>query len=177
MNGQMSTAFGRSMKALDVLIVDDSASMRGLLRTLLGSFGIAEVRQARDGTSALAEMERRPPTLVISDWEMAPMNGRDFLRSVRRIGREPLCFAPIIVVTAHASKQLIQEAFDSGATQLLVKPITPANLLQRIGWVLEDDRPFVKMGDIYLQSMQLMHNRGEIAPAVATNTVPNWVID
>ncbi|MDR3498100.1 MAG: response regulator [Parvibaculum sp.] len=151
----ISTAFGMPLKDLDVLIVDDNANMRLLVRTILRSFGLPDARQARDGTTGLAEMERRAPTLIISDWEMAPMNGRDFIRAVRRVGREPLCFVPIIVLTAHASRQLIQEAFDCGATQLLVKPVTPANMLQRIGWVLEDDRPFEQCGDIYRQDMRL----------------------
>lgn len=151
---QISTAFGIPMRNLDVLIVDDNANMRLLLRTILRSFGLPDIRQARDGTAGLAEIDRRAPTLIISDWEMAPMNGREFLRAVRRVGREPLCFVPIVVLTAHASRQIIEEAFDAGATQLLVKPVTPTNLLQRIGWVLEDDRPFERAGDIYRQEMR-----------------------
>jgi two-component system chemotaxis response regulator CheY len=153
--GEISRAFGRRLRDLDVLIVDDNANMRLLLRTILRSFGMADARQARDGTTGLGEIANRMPDLIISDWEMAPMNGRDFLRTVRRIGREPLCFIPVIVLTAHASRSLIEEAFDSGATQLLVKPVTPANLLQRIEWVLDDDRPFEPCGDIYRQEMHL----------------------
>jgi two-component system chemotaxis response regulator CheY len=146
-----SNALGMSLKDLDILIVDDNANMRLLVRTILRSFGLQDVRQARDGTTAMAELERRPPSLIISDWEMAPMNGHEFIHAVRRVGREPLCFVPIIVLTAHASRPLIEQAFACGATQLLVKPVTPANLLQRINWVLEDDRPFVQAGDIYRQ--------------------------
>lgn len=148
-----SNALGMALKDLDVLIVDDNANMRLLVRTILRSFGLPDVRQARDGTAALAELERRAPSLIITDWEMAPMNGHDFIHAVRRVGREPLCFVPIIVLTAHASRALIEQAFTYGATQLLVKPVTPANLLQRINWVLEDERPFVQAGDIYRQEM------------------------
>ncbi len=148
-----SNALGMALKDLDILVVDDNANMRLLVRTILRSFGLPNARQARDGTTALAELERRAPSLIISDWEMAPMNGHEFIHAVRQVGREPLCFVPIIVLTAHASRPLIEQAFACGATQLLVKPVTPANLLQRISWVLEDDRPFVRAGDIYRQEM------------------------
>lgn len=173
---QISTAFGLPMKDLDVLIVDDNANMRLLLRTILRSFGLPEARQARDGTAGLAETDRRAPSLIISDWEMAPMNGREFLRAVRRVGREPLCFVPIIVLTAHASRQIIEEAFDAGATQLLVKPVTPANLLQRIGWVLEDDRPFERAGDIYRQALRFSRGAKSAAKTAAMPT-DVWSID
>ncbi|HEY4345814.1 MAG TPA: response regulator [Parvibaculum sp.] len=177
MSQNVSTAFGMSMKDLDILIVDDNANMRLLVRTILRSFGLREARQARDGTTALAELDRKAPSIIISDWEMAPMNGLDFIRAVRRVGREPLCFVPIIVLTAHASRQLIQEAFDSGATQLLVKPVTPANLLQRIGWVLEDDRPFEQVGDIYRQEMRLPKAAQKPAPTAAPKSNQTWALD
>lgn len=177
MSQLVSTAFGMPLKSLDVLIVDDNANMRLLIRTILRSFGLAEARQARDGTTGLAELARRPPSLIISDWEMSPMNGGDFIRSVRRVGGEPHCFVPIIVLTAHASRQIIGEAFDAGATQLLVKPVTPANLLQRIGWVLEDDRPFVRMGDAYRQEMRLPKVAEKPVAAVAPKSSEVWALD
>lgn len=172
-----STAYGKSLKELDILIVEDNTSMRLLIRTILRGFEIPDARQARDGTTGLIEIERRAPSLIISDWEMAPMNGGDFLRAVRRVGREPLCFIPIIVLTAHASRQLIQEAFDSGATQLLVKPVTPANLLQRIGWVLEDDRPFERVGDIYRQEMRLPRAAQKPAVIAGQQSGATWSVD
>ena len=177
MTEQTSTALGKPLKDLDILIVDDNANMRLLVRTILRSFGLQDARQARDGTTALAELERRIPSLIISDWEMAPMNGLDFIRAVRRVGREPLCFVPIIVLTAHASRQIIETAFAAGATQLLVKPVTPANLLQRVNWVLEDDRPFVKVDDIYRQEMRLPKPAPKLLPEQGTKPNQTWTLD
>ncbi len=177
MTEQTSTALGKTLKDLDILIVDDNANMRLLVRTILRSFGLPDARQARDGTTALAELERRIPSLIISDWEMAPMNGLDFIRAVRRVGREPLCFVPIIVLTAHASRPLIETAFANGATQLLVKPVTPANLLQRVNWVLEDARPFVKMGEVYRQEMSLPKPALKLVPEEPAKSTETWALD
>ena len=175
MASPISTAFGVLLRDLDILIVDDNAQMHTLLRTILRGFGISETRQARDGTAGLAEIAQRPPTLIISDWEMAPMNGGEFLRRLRQVGNEPSCFVPVIVLTAHASRDIIEEAFNRGATQLLVKPVTPANLLQRINWVLEDDRPFEQAGGVWRQEMRL-GGADKPKPAAAASSAV-WTVD
>lgn len=177
MTSHISTAFGVPLRSLDILIVDDNAPMQNLLRTILRGFGIAETRQARDGTAALAEIGQRAPTLIISDWEMAPMNGGEFLRQLRGMAAEPACFIPVIVLTAHASRDIIAEAFNQGATQLLVKPVTPANLLQRIQWVLEDGRPFTQVDGLWRQEMRLGGpDKAKPAPE-GKDDAPVWTID
>ena len=177
MSNITSVALGMSLEDLDVLIVDDSAKMRYLVRVILQNFGVANIRQARDGSTALAELDHKLPTVIISDWEMAPMNGLEFIRAVRNANRDPLCFVPIIVLTGYASRPLIQQAFAAGATQLLVKPVTPANVLQRLNWVLEDDRPFKRDGNIYRQEIpsDLLH--AEPAAARDTSSDDVWALD
>ena len=177
MSNIISPTLGMSLSDLDVLVVDDSAKMRHLVRVILQSFGVATIRQARDGTAALAEINARCPSVIISDWEMAPMNGLEFIHQVRSVFREPLCLVPIIVLTGHASKPLIQKAFDAGATQLLVKPVTPANVLQRLNWVLDDDRPFKRVGNIYRQDMPI--DRPQNGPAIVPEAQSDeiWALD
>lgn len=179
-----STAFGLTLKELDILVVEDSGNMRLLLRTLLNSFEVAAVDSARDGEDGLRKLRTNKSTnLIISDWEMPSMNGRDFLYNLRHIDNEPMCFLPVIVLTGHASRSLIAEAFEAGATHLLVKPVTPASLLQRIEWVLEDDRPFELAGDIYRQTMRFQENpKRALRPAAAANLAVaqpdnSWTID
>lgn len=158
--GPQSKAFGKELKSLNILMVEDNGSMRLLLRTMLSTFGITHIRQARDGTDGLVEMQLYDIDLVISDWEMQPMNGREFISHIRSVHNEPLCFTPVIVLTGHASRSLLTEAFEIGATHLLVKPVTPASLLHRIQWVLADDREFEVAGDIYRQPMAIHETAG-----------------
>ncbi|WP_293338059.1 response regulator [Parvibaculum sp.] len=156
--GELSTAFGKELKSLKVLMVEDNSGMRLLLRTMLHTFGITDILQARDGTAGIAELRSHEVDLILTDWEMEPMNGRDFITRIRAAGNEPVCFTPIIVLTGYASRGLLTEAFEIGATHLLVKPVTPASLLSRIQWVLNDDRQFERAGDVYRQPM-LIHER------------------
>jgi two-component system chemotaxis response regulator CheY len=171
--GEFSRAFGKELKDLNILMVEDNGGMRLLLRTMLNTFGVSKIRQARDGTDGLIEMQISRIDLVISDWEMKPMNGRDFITTIRSVGNEPYCFTPVIVLTGHASRTLISEAFEIGATHLLVKPVTPASLLHRIEWVLADDREFERCGDIYRQPMALQES-GKMSAAGKMKT---WNVD
>ena len=173
--GEVRTAFGKELKSLKILMVEDNGSMRLLLRTMLHTFGITDILQARDGTDGLVELQLHDVDLIITDWEMQPMNGRDFITRIRAVGNEPVCFTPIIVLTGHASRALLSEAFEIGATHLLVKPVTPASLLHRIQWVLADDREFERAGGIYRQSMLIHEREGLRRKRVAGQTT--WALE
>jgi len=161
----LSKAYGLELEDLDVLVIDDNAHMRRLVETILRAFGIGQIRKANDGTEALAEIKIRHPDLIISDWEMKPMDGCDFLEEIRRADNEPACFIPVIMLTAHGRPQLIRRAFDAGASQFLVKPLTPANLLHRVDWILADARPFYEEGARMRQKMTLRVPKAAVAIA------------
>lgn len=173
--GEVSTAFGRELKSLKILMVEDNGSMRLLLRTMLHTFGITDILQARDGTDGLVELQLHDVDVILTDWEMQPMNGREFITRVRAVGNEPVCFTPIIVLTGHASRGLLSEAFEIGATHLLVKPVTPASLLHRIQWVLADERQFERAGGIYRQPMPIHEREGLRRKRIAGQTT--WALE
>jgi two-component system, chemotaxis family, chemotaxis protein CheY len=162
---QLSKAYGRELGDLDVLIVDDNAHMRRLVETILHAFDISSLRKAGDGTEALEEIVFRQPDLVICDWEMKPMDGCTFLEELRKVNNKPACFIPVIMLTAHGRPRLIRKAFDAGASQFLVKPLTPVNLLHRIEWILADKRPFFEEGSQMRQQMSLRLPKAEVADA------------
>jgi CheY-like chemotaxis protein len=113
-----------------VLVVEDSAMMRRLVGATLRVLGNCDVSQARDGTSALEEMRRRPPDLIISDLSMRPMNGIAFTKRVRAGTANP--DVPIIMITGHTDRETIATARAAGVTEVMVKPLTPETLLDRV---------------------------------------------
>jgi len=173
-----SKAYGRELDQLDVLIVDDNAHMRRLVETILHAFDVSRLRQAADGTEALSEIAFRQPDLVICDWEMKPMDGCTFLEKLRKADNKPACFIPVIMLTAHGRPRLIRKAFDAGASQFLVKPLTPGNLLHRIDWILADKRPFFEEGGQVKQEMSLRLPKAAVAIAEQKVAVGDaWDID
>jgi DNA-binding response OmpR family regulator len=70
-------------------------------------------------------------------------DGFSFIRWLRRSDLEPNRTTPVVVVSANSSSVSIKRARDSGATFYLAKPISPKTLLDRVMWVLRDNRQFV----------------------------------
>ena len=136
-------AFGLAMDDIDVVVVEDSKPMQTILRSTLLSFKVARVRTFDSVDDALEASLAEPPNLIITDWRMAPTTGYQLLRLVRHKHMEPLCFVPILFITAHGTRPLVDKALRAGAHHVLVKPLSPSTLYKRIEWVLNDDRPMV----------------------------------
>jgi two-component system chemotaxis response regulator CheY len=115
---------------LAILVVDDYASMRRIMRSLLTRIGFDEVDQAADVHEALAMMHRRAYGLVISDWNMEPLSGLDFLKMVR--SDRSIAATPLMLVTANEKAEYSAQALAAGATDYLVKPFGEQVLRDRI---------------------------------------------
>src|SRR5690349_7580843 len=102
-----------------VLVVDDSAFVRKVVRQMLSRSPFVEVvGAARDGEEALELVERLRPDVVTLDLNMPGSDGLDFLR--RQMARRPL---PVIVVSlASEGGELVMQAFDAGAVDVVQKP-------------------------------------------------------
>jgi two-component system, chemotaxis family, chemotaxis protein CheY len=119
---------------MSVLLVDDSRIMISIIRGLLRQLGFVDIDDAQDGGAALIKMRERRYNLVISDWNMAPMTGFDFLREVR--GDPALKRIPFIMVTAEAKTENVIAARKAGVSNYIVKPFSAQTLKAKIESVL-----------------------------------------
>ena len=115
---------------MTVLVVDDFATMRRILKDNLKRIGFSKIVEAEDGCLALEELKKNKIDLIISDWNMPNMNGLDLLKAVR--GDERLRHIPFIMVTAEGQKASIVKAVQSGVTNYIVKPFTSEVLNEKI---------------------------------------------
>jgi two-component system chemotaxis response regulator CheY len=119
-----------ALNALDrnipILVVDDFATMRRIVKTCLKQLGFENITEAEDGKVALDKLNANDFKLVISDWNMPNMMGIDLLRSVR--GDERLKALPFLMVTAEAQKENVLEAAKAGVSNYIVKPFTADQL-------------------------------------------------
>jgi CheY-like chemotaxis protein len=129
------------------LIVDDNAHMRSILITLLHAVGVEETRQAVDGAEALALTRRWQPTFFVIDQHMQPMSGIEFARRLRREIDNPCAEAPIIMLTAHTERAIVETARDAGIDEILAKPISAKALMRRLHAITHERRPFVRAAD------------------------------
>ncbi len=118
----------------NVLIVDDSISMRKLVQATLIEAG-HRVVEAEDGVVALARVTESPVDLVITDINMPNMDGLTLLGELRKL--PDLKFTPILVLTTEMDPEKKKTAKQRGATGWLVKPFNPDQLISTIKKVLD----------------------------------------
>ncbi|MBI5632649.1 MAG: response regulator [Nitrospirae bacterium] len=111
----------------NILIVDDSASMRQLVSFALKDGGY-DVTTAVHGKDALDKMNNGTKfAMVITDLNMPEMDGIELIRQLRQ--RSGYKFTPVIMLTTESQDQKKQEGKAAGATGWIVKPFTPDQLL------------------------------------------------
>lgn len=112
-----------------VLTVDDSRTMRDMLRLALCDAGYTVV-QAVDGLDGLAVLERETPDVIVTDINMPRMDGFGFIEAVRAdAGRRA---TPILVLTTESDAEKKARARAAGATGWIVKPFNADKLVDAI---------------------------------------------
>ena len=149
MQGVRAEEIKRRLRSLKVLIVDDNAFMRKIVRDLLANIGIRHTAEASDGLAALEAIRAGMPDLVILDWEMPFLDGFEFVRIVRMPGVFPFSDLPIIMLSGYGGRENVLEAMRLGVNEFLKKPVSANALLQRIVSVIMNPRPMVRIGGHY----------------------------
>jgi len=108
-----------------VLIVDDSRSMRQLVRSALEAGG-HEVHEGEHGRAALAVLQRQQVDLVVTDVNMPEMDGLELTRAIRQLDAHR--FLPILILTTESGDAIKNRGREAGATGWLVKPFNPEQL-------------------------------------------------
>jgi two-component system, chemotaxis family, chemotaxis protein CheY len=122
-------------KNIKILVVDDFATMRKVIRNLLKQVGYENIAEAEDGVLALRVLKSQKVDLVISDWNMPNMTGLELLKAVR--ADEDLKTTPFLMVTAEALQDNVIAAVKAGVSNYIVKPFTAEVLNDKITKILE----------------------------------------
>lgn len=117
-------------KNMKILVVDDFATMRRIVKNILTQLGFKNIVEADDGTTAMKLLQQEKIDLIISDWNMPKMTGLELLKAVRA---EPSwANIPFIMVTAEAQQDNIILAVKAKVSQYIVKPFTADTLGEKI---------------------------------------------
>lgn len=117
-----------------VLIVDDSATMRRIIRNNLKFAGYDDAVEAGNGVEGLACLADNSIHLIITDWNMPEMNGIEFVKAVR--SKDQLKHLPILMITTVAERENIVIALEAGVTNYVVKPFDAETLKKKLDQIL-----------------------------------------
>ncbi len=118
----------------NILVVDDSSTMRKIISRSLRQAGLAidDIYEAGDGIEGLSVLGEKKVDLVLSDINMPNMDGLEFIRQIRANGNA----VPIVMITTEGGEDIIKEAISSGASASIKKPFTPDQLNEKLGGLL-----------------------------------------
>jgi two-component system, chemotaxis family, chemotaxis protein CheY len=113
---------------MKILVVDDSATMRRIIIKALNTTGFSDIIEAEDGEDALTKLEGID--LLLTDWNMPVMDGLSMVKEIRR--NTSFANLPIMMITSQAAKKEVIEALKNGVNDYIVKPFTPATLVEKV---------------------------------------------
>ena len=116
-----------------LLVVDDSSTMRAIIKNQLKGMGFTNVILAEDGAQGLKVANESNFDLIISDWNMPKMTGLEFLKAVRADGK--LKETAFMLLTSVDDKDSITEALQAGVNQYIIKPFTANQLQDKINLI------------------------------------------
>jgi two-component system chemotaxis response regulator CheY len=124
-------------KNIKILVVDDFATMRKVIRNILKQVQYENIVEAEDGVVALNILKSQKIDFVISDWNMPNMTGYDLLKAVRadpEIGK-----TPFLMITAESLQENVVAAVKAGVSNYIVKPFTAETLNEKITKIMEKE--------------------------------------
>ncbi|OHD94609.1 MAG: two-component system response regulator [Sulfurimonas sp. GWF2_37_8] len=120
---------------MKLLVVDDSSTMRRIIKNTLARLGYTDILEGGDGLEGWAALDANPDIeMLITDWNMPEMNGLELVKKVRADMR--FKDLPIIMVTTEGGKAEVITALKAGVNNYIVKPFTPQVLKEKLAAVM-----------------------------------------
>lgn len=117
-------------KDLRIMVVDDFAGMRTILKHTLRLLGYENVTEARGGQDALVKLQKEQCDLIISDWSMPNMSGLEFLSALKE--RSQFSNVPFLMITAKSERDNVIEAAQAGVAHYMIKPFSAEALQKKL---------------------------------------------
>ena len=115
-----------------ILLVDDAAFMRKMIKDTLSKNGYTELFEAEDGADAVEKYSEIHPDLVIMDITMPNMDGLEALKGIRGKDGD----ANVVMCSAMGQESMVMDAVRSGAKDFIVKPFKPERVLKTVNSIL-----------------------------------------
>lgn len=125
--------------AKPVLLVDPTGDAMPVISGLLHRVGAGPVERAEHGEAALAFLNEKAPSLIISEWTMEPMSGADLVRSLRK--DKKTASIPVMIATDKMNPDETLNALELGVDAIAIVPLLPRDFLKKIEAIPERAAP------------------------------------
>jgi len=140
------------LSTMRVVVFDQFPFMSELMSTMLKEFDIKHVTTTTATTEVMNILERSnmygPQSgqidILITDWVPPKGQGIELLKWARIHAVESIRYLPVLFCTNYAHQKAVEQVRDSGATEMLVKPVSAKKLAQRLTYIIDKPRPFIR---------------------------------
>lgn len=131
------------------MVASADQQARPLIAALLRAGGIEKIEVCANGEDALDGLAHKTIDILVVDGELGSIGGLELVRLLRNEAGSPSPTVQIIMITALTERHNIEAARDAGVSELLAKPVSSQALFKRIVNILENPRPFIRVGDYF----------------------------
>lgn len=139
----------KSLRGISFLIADSNTYFSSLLFSMLKGFGADKIVQSRDCGTAIEALASSKIDVMLCDALFPPGGGLGFVRGLRGDAKAAYRKIPILFMTSDGRVSTTKEARDAGANMVIMKPLSPKTLFERLVWVAFDERAFVETPTYY----------------------------
>jgi two-component system, chemotaxis family, chemotaxis protein CheY len=132
-----------NFRDLVILIADPSSYMSMLIHSMLRGFGANKVLEVRNSLGVLQALTGQKIDLLICDVRLPAIGGLQLTRAIRGKNDNEHRTMPILMMSSDSTEATINRARDVGANMVITKPLSPANLYDRLSWIAFNPRKFV----------------------------------
>ncbi|NBO19609.1 MAG: response regulator [Proteobacteria bacterium] len=129
--------------SISIAVADPDARMAYLVKRVLSTLGCNRIFTTHDGQGIIDLMKEEKIDMIITEWDMQPMNGIDLTYFLRRSVESPNRMVPIIMLTPKNEHADIRVARDAGISEYLIKPFSAKTLMERMHAVVETPRSLI----------------------------------
>jgi len=132
-----------NLRGLTFLIADQNSYFSSICNSILRGFGATKVIEVHDANEAIKALTTYKIDLLLCDAKLPPTSGMHFTRSIRWDKECEFRTLPILIMTSDTRSTMIANARDCGANMVVVKPVSPSSLYDRLAWIAFNARMFV----------------------------------
>ncbi len=132
-----------NLKDLVILVADPNQYLRRVVSGMLRGFGANKVLEVENSIGLFQALSGQKIDLLLCDMRLPPHGGLKLVRTIRRNSDNENRTLPILLMSSDTSESTVKNSRDAGANIIVAKPMSPAALYDRLGWIVFNPRPFV----------------------------------
>lgn len=132
-----------NLRDLVILIADSSPYLSTIVHRMLRGFGANKILESRNSIEVLQTLGGQKIDILLCDARLLPHGGLSLTQAIRRKVDNENRMMPILLMSSDTRETAIKQARDAGANMVIAKPISPANLYDRLAWIALTQRQFV----------------------------------